>query len=168
MADRSDEAQVRIATQIREAFAGMRYPGTDRLVPATSFRDPEREQIIADFAGRDWRELRVPFIREQAEALLLMSPSAFRFYLPAYAVAAIEDPYGSELAPAVVVKSLTPPADSGESLRWFEERVGGLSTEQIAAMRNALSFIGDAGLALGREVRRALQYWDSRQGPAQD
>jgi len=168
MAERLDEEQARIATRIREAFAGVRYPGHDYLVPQTPHRDLEREEITADFAGLDWRDLGVPFVRGQPEALLLMSPSAFLFYLPAYALAAIEDPRGSDLAPAVVVKSLTPPVDSGESLQWFEERVGGLSVEQVAAMRDVLRFIEDAGLFLAREARHALQYWDSRQGPAQE
>jgi Family of unknown function (DUF6714) len=162
------EDRERIASRIREAFASVPYPGDDRLVPQTAHRDPEREQIATDFAGRDWRELGVEVARGEPEGLFLMSPLAFRFYLPAYALAAVADPFGSDLVPAAVVQSLTPPPDSDDAARWFEERVGGLSAEQVDAMRDVLKFIGRSGLFLEREAQRALEYWDSRPGNGEE
>jgi Family of unknown function (DUF6714) len=156
--------QQRVAARIRSAFAGARYPGDDRLVPQTARRDREREQITRDFAGRHWSELGVEFVRRQPEALLLMSPDAFRFYLPAYVLAAVEHSRRSDLAPAAVVQSLTPPSRDAASARWFEERVRGLSNEQRAALRGALQVIAGAGLFLEREAEQALAYWN-RQDP---
>jgi hypothetical protein len=161
-----DARREQVAKQIRTAFAGVDYPGSDDLVPETSGRDLEREELATALSGRDWRELDVAFLRSRPEALLLMSPGGFRFYLAAYALAAVENPRGSDLVPAVVVKSLTPPLESESASHWFEERVAGVSAEQGAALCAVLRLIADSDLFLEREAAVALRHWDSRLRPA--
>jgi Family of unknown function (DUF6714) len=155
------DAGAALVSRIRAAFADVPYPGDDGLVPATLRRDLEREQIVKDFAGREWRDLDVGFLRGQADALLLLTADAFRFYLPAYMVAMVTEPEESDLVPAAVVLSLTPPDDSDDLNAWFAERVAGLSMAQRLTIRELLEYASTAlgPLFPGGEPDRALEYW---------
>jgi hypothetical protein len=155
--------RAQLVAEIREAFADVPRPAGEALVPATPVRDRIREQVQADFDGRDWRDLDAAFLRERAEDLLLLSAEAFHHYLPAFLIASVEQPRDVDLVPAAVLLSLTAPdADSDPvARRYYDDRIGRLD----AAQRDAVeSFLRYAATHLGElftrdEPATALRRW---------
>lgn len=79
-----------LAALIREAFAGVDYPGDWCLRGSNDGTEPYL--LEKAFQGRkDWRVLDANFIDSApdgfATALGFLSDEAFRFYLPAYVIA---------------------------------------------------------------------------------
>ena len=79
--------------QIREAFSGAKYPGDENLIGSSMGDEPFRVQDA--FLGKDrWQSLEPEFIDRAPDglgsALSFLSHEAFRFYLPAYLLADID------------------------------------------------------------------------------
>lgn len=75
--------------QIEAAFADTPAPGKEFEDISASMDD---EGIVAYFRGRTWRGHRVKDLREHESALSLFTDKAFRYWLPAFMLAEIEDP----------------------------------------------------------------------------
>ena len=131
-----------VIAELTTAFADLAQPG--ELVPATPWRDLEREDLQADFAGRHWNSLDAAFLRRHADSLPLLSAAAFRFYLPAYLLAAVRIPEQVDLVPFAVVRGLTEPASDSPQRSWFHERVDPLTAPQRRAIRHALEYLSAA------------------------
>ena len=80
-----------VKEQITRAFKSVSYPGDDNL--AASLHDQrDEDEITLHFRGRHWSNLPIDFLRGPGGAtLLLLTPEAFRYYLPGYMIRAIED-----------------------------------------------------------------------------
>lgn len=81
----------RVIAEIEEAFASVPYPGDARRCDSLGHMEPDLLQ--KELAGKtDWRALDAKFI-DQAPALaalsVFLSAEGFRFYLPAYMIAAV-------------------------------------------------------------------------------
>lgn len=133
-----------IVSAIRQAFVGVEIPEPSAIVPQTPVRDRERDRIRHEFAGRHWRDLDASFVGARAESILLMTPTAWHFYLPAYLVAAIVAERESDLAAASVVVGLTPQRDDDpDSRAWVDERTRLLSPEQRTVLREWLGYLAE-------------------------
>jgi hypothetical protein len=131
-----------VIAAVREAFAEVRMPAASDIVPATAIHDPERERVQREFDGRHWRDLDASFVGSHAEALLLLAPRAWHFYLPAYLIAALVGPRESDLGAASVVVSLTRPEDvNPDATTWVGERVRLMSVEQRSALAGWLDHL---------------------------
>lgn len=75
-----------VAEKIKAAFADVEPPTQDNL---SHLPDAEGDAVTLAFAGRDWRTLSTEFIEERHDQLVLMTPEAFRYYLPAYMLRAL-------------------------------------------------------------------------------
>ena len=53
---------------------------------------PECDRVNDDFRGKRWTEVDAPTIEYHFDSLPLLSPDAFRHYVPAYMVYAIDHP----------------------------------------------------------------------------
>lgn len=78
--------------QIEQAFANVVYPGDDNLADSLYGEEPEALRI--EFRGKtDWRTLDDDFLNQAPDgwgtALSFFSPTALKFYLPAYLIADI-------------------------------------------------------------------------------
>jgi hypothetical protein len=78
-----------LIARITHAFQGLTYPGDAEISDSSG---DEAEAVIQVFQGQDdWRKLSGGFLDEAPKgwgsALSFFSPSALRFYLPAYLVA---------------------------------------------------------------------------------
>ena len=125
-----------IKAAILDAFQEVPYPGDDLLVVDNSGRDPECREIATAFRGRDWRTVSLQTLRENAEALPLLSPSAFRYYLPAYMIGCAEAYYDLDVVPDSVVFHLTPPKERmGWEWEFFWSRVQDFTAAQRHAIR---------------------------------
>lgn len=76
--------------QIRQAFAEVEYPGDDFL--QGSFEGCEPYEEVGPFRGRhDWQTVEAEFLDAHYSALSFFSEGGFRFFLPAYLIADLQD-----------------------------------------------------------------------------
>lgn len=84
----SDEETV--INRIREAFATVEYPGDNFL--QGSFEGCEPYEVVGPFRGKhDWSTVEAEFLDVHYDALSFFSQGAFRFFLPAYLIADLQD-----------------------------------------------------------------------------
>ncbi len=79
-----------VISHIREAFADVEYPGDDFL--QGSFDGCEPYEVVGPFRGRyNWQTVGAEFLDAHNDALSFFSEGGFRFFLPAYLVADLQD-----------------------------------------------------------------------------
>lgn len=79
-----------IIRQIREAFGGNEYPGDAFL--QGSFEGCEPYDEVSPFRGReDWSAITPAFLDCHYSALAFFSEAGFRYFLPAYLIADLQD-----------------------------------------------------------------------------
>jgi hypothetical protein len=110
----------KLIQQIEAAFAGMEQPGDEEIVP-----DLRQLEDNFDLKGRHWRELSVADILRHNGSPFVFAPVAYRFFLPAYLLAALRDPQGADVAVGSIISSLTKPdiADALSMLEWHLEHL---------------------------------------------
>lgn len=124
---------------IETAFAEGNYPGDTRLVYDNTGRHLECNEVAAAFRGKHWREVPLETLRRRADAIFFLTPEAYRFYLPAYLLAAVSHYDQADSIPDSVVFSLTPPSDSRD-VENYRQTVEGLTASQRLAIRRFLEF----------------------------
>jgi hypothetical protein len=144
---------------IRSAFATASHPGGDALVIGAVDYDPEYREIASAFARKDWRELSPAFVHEHRDALPLLTPAAFRFFLPAYLLACLEAEQDLDTAPLNVVLSLTPPAGVTAA---FADRAAAFTAAEASAICAYLETAPNLEGLPDASVARALHYWRAR------
>ena len=162
--------------RIRAVFAGVEYPGDQRLRGSDEGDEPF--EVEAAFQGRhDWRALEAEFIDRApdglASALSFFSHAAFRFYLPAYLIADIE----GRLERVDPVFQLTHGLDDrsrGEQINplrhgemvWFDyahERFQAFTREEAAAVVAYLTYRRDLDECQRDSIDEAIRnYWQDR------
>lgn len=79
-----------VINQIRAAFATVEYPGDNFL--QGSFDGCEPYEVVNPFKEKhDWRTVDAEFLDAHYDALSFFSEGAFRFFLPAYLIADLQD-----------------------------------------------------------------------------
>jgi hypothetical protein len=135
----AEHAEVR--ERIERAFAGTPRPAGELV--ATTYDD---EGVSAYFAGKSWRGHPVSDLRLHEVALCFFTPEAFRYYLPAFMLASLEDPEVADVIPQSIIGAL---ARRGESSRL---RVNAFSREEAGAvmafLRTLVGFTDDADIEL--------------------
>ena len=132
---------------VREAFAEVVYPGKcdgDLIVSGCPSCCAECGETHALFQGKSWREL-----AESAESLqnfewsglALLTPSAWRYYLPAYLSVSLSGGAGAENVLESALRALTPwpPAELPESYgkssaEWFAARAFDFTAPQLECL----------------------------------
>lgn len=138
-----------IISAIERAFEHVEYPGDDNIV-RDFVNDPE--DMKEAFIGKSWREISVQVMYNFRLDLLLFTPKAFRYYLPAFLIASLKPTfkplYFGEITEYVFI-SLVPldsfvntfPPDALSTLtKDFFERVEGLDEPQKTAIKKFLFF----------------------------
>jgi hypothetical protein len=147
---------------IASAFEAASCPGDDALVSGDVSYDPEYRDVADAFAGKHWRELSPSFVREQRDALPLLTPAAFRFFLPAFLLACADGEQDLDTAPLNVALSLTPPDHGRAATTSFAERTQPFTPAEASAICAYLDASPRLeGLPDG-STARALEYWRSR------
>jgi hypothetical protein len=132
------------------AFRGTTYPGDDNL---SNSRREEAEDEVGPLKGKRWNKLRYADLANCQEALVWMTPAAFRYYLPAFLIAAVRY---REVLPrlfSVVIFMVSPRLGRRCSVTSF-------SSEQRDAIKAVLQHLYDAETDYLRkaEVFAALQH----------
>ena len=79
-----------VMEQIHTAFQGLAFPGEGFL--QASFEGTEPYDEVAPFRGQtNWQTLEATFLDAHASALSFFSEAGFRFFLPAYLLADLND-----------------------------------------------------------------------------
>ncbi len=150
---------------IREAFADAIYPGSDNITisacPCT-----ECTETRTFFESKHWRDVAVTGLPFHAfwGGLAIMSPEAWRFYLPAYMLLSLKgdgDPLGT-LECALYGLSPAPPSAHD----WLTERTHSFSRAQqecIAAYASAATERGaEEEVECDEAFIAAANYWRSK------
>ncbi len=179
--------------QIRVAWEKMPYPGDDNLAGKTSACPSEYTYVADYFRGKQWTKgnltgLQRDYAGPENACLSFMSAQAFRYYLPAYMLMAVQD---RERAPDSAVSGLSPPRENprlyqlaeqahrdaglqGVSnpfapeqvrtrLEWWKERTAGFAAEQKQAIVRFLEYMTqehrDDYPETDHTLQDALSYW---------
>ncbi len=165
-----------LKSQIREAFAGAKYPGYDNLLGSNMGDEPFRVQSA--FLGKDrWQSLEPEFIDRApnglGSALSFFSHEAFRFYLPAYLLADIDQALQRVNPVFHLIHGLDDQTRS-ESINpvlygertWMDEsqdRFSGFTKTEAAAIVAYLKFKRESSEFDQESIDQALHnYWHSR------
>lgn len=164
-----------VKASICEAYASTPPPSEGDFVPTSLGEDPECDQIAADFQGKTWREVSQDTIQCHADSLPLFTPSAFRYFLPAYMLASLEPP-SAGFHPAEVMKfvlfRLVPP-EAHEDPEYFMARARQFSPKERQAITSYLKLVAereeaewgqDVAKSQGDELARAIRFWQSPDG----
>jgi hypothetical protein len=72
---------------------------------------------------------------DERSGLPLLTPEAFRFFIPAYLHVSVVRPDEVDVIPENLVSDLTPPLQEGESAERFRTVVSGFTPEQMQVIR---------------------------------
>jgi hypothetical protein len=92
--------------RIETAFATVSPPAPDNLVVPTY----DDEGVVLFFRGKSWRELSVEDLRRHEVALSFFSAEAFRYYLPAFMLADLDDPVRADIIGPGILFHFSPPS----------------------------------------------------------
>ena len=138
MAELADAVKMRIL----EAFRLTPYPADDDLVTDQSGHDPESMEIASAFKGKDWKDVSMEMLHEHADSLPLFTPTAFRYYLPAYMIGCIDSYYDLDVTLDGVLFNLTPPKErSGQEWDFFWARAQVFNEQEREAIRSFLELM---------------------------
>lgn len=150
----------KVRDQIESAFAQSQYPGDHKLVHHE--QDWEGAPIKALFRGKHWREVSLDLLLSHTECIWHLTPEAFRFYVPAFLLASLDD--DPDTVYESTLYSLTPPPRGIGSQEEFNDRVQGFDVAQGRAIKAALEFYRsgyDDADAAGSLPSHALEdYWN--------
>ncbi len=152
-----------VRTLISEAWSDAPYPGDDAIAYDQSGQHLERAQVAEFFRGKRWKDVTLAALRsyrgDASACLAFMSPEAFRYYLPAYMLIALDDYAEADAIADSALNMLTP----GELREYWNERAKGFSQRQRGAILSFLNYL-DAHHGADYPVhgpKDALRYWAS-------
>lgn len=168
----SENRKHRLLRKIQRAFRSVPYPGGDNIAARGWGCDPlTAAEVERDFKGKHWTELQKKsneWFRRRYYALGAMTPQAFYFYLPAFALKTIgtDCREALDLVPDWVIYYLTPPDNRNSLLKkWHADRVRLLDNNQLRALAHFIDFL-DLELGQGdpfaRDLARARRSFQRR------
>ena len=143
---------------IEEAFADAEYPGhrLEDIAPGAYGSDAE---LLRAFAGKHWRNLSAKFLeRHRAFEFCFLTPTAFRFYLPAYLIGSIHHPIRSKAWTDIVIYHLSPPKASG----YRDEELLSSGTKDFTGCLQSKSTRYGCGLSIWSSAKRSSRNWSLR------
>lgn len=150
-----------VRRSIVEAWSDARYPGDDAIAYDQTGRHLECTQVADFFRGKRWPQVTLAALRgyrgDASACLAFMLPEAFRYYLPAYMLIALDDCAEADVIADSALDMLTP----GEQREYWNERAMGFSKKQREAILSFLEYLdthrGADYPAFG--PKEALRYW---------
>lgn len=155
----SKKQQAELVQKIEAAFADAVYPGDDNLV--NLYHDDvfcqECAEIHKTFKGRRWQTITKDVLTRNHEAVFLFRPDAYRYYLPAFLIAALRQLKTSDNLPPSTVFSLSP---IDKETDYFKSRIRGFTAEQKQVIREFLElYAQNTAISHDKALKKALRYW---------
>lgn len=104
-----------VAQKIDDAFADVPYPGDDHICKKGS----DGAELTKALRGVHWRDLEIATIASHHVDMPLLTPEAFRFYLPAFMLALMSHYQHAGTLPMSLLHNLMPP-DSGSLEKFMD------------------------------------------------
>ncbi|MDY7096026.1 MAG: DUF6714 family protein [Acidobacteriota bacterium] len=147
--------------RLEEAFASLPIPAEGEVVYDNRPEHLECAQIRKRISGRHWRDITAEEIANDSSALYFLTPTAFRFYLPAWARLSLVAWDDVDLAPMALLVALeTPGLESLKAIH--RERMDGLAENQKDALRASLQLLQELHPSelSAREIQAAIDGMD--------
>jgi hypothetical protein len=153
-----------VKARLRAAFAGTVAPEADAVTHHHAC--PECDEVAGVLGGLHWTEVTPPHVSKVRQALPLLLPAAFRHYLPAFMICAIDDREAVDTMWLSLILQLKPRRGAD-----FEAHVQGFSEEQSRAIATFLEWQREAdreeqgGLHDEKTdgwFTKAIAYWKAR------
>lgn len=161
------ELEETVRASIARAFARAKPPPDEQIVVAEPREDPECAEIAEAFQGKHWEDVSAAVIQHHADSLPLLTPLAFRYYLPAYMLASLESPrddfYPDDIL-SFLLFDLVPPRRRSARAQLF-------SADERRAIAAYLKLVAQRREAEWREIPAqadelacAINFWGSAGG----
>lgn len=118
-------------------------------------RCEECERVSTDFAGKHWTDLSPQVLRFHYDAIPLLSPEAFAYYLPAYLLFAARDP--SSGVAEMLLYALGPTAGPGTAECVAACRYSAAQLQLLLQVAELIA--GDHSEHFAEFSKRARAYW---------
>lgn len=114
-----------IVLELEQAFANSIYPGDDNIVPAYGGLPhcSECEQIMEELKGYEWSAVPLEIVTKERYGLRLLTPQAFRYYLPRYIQVALLFSDETDTLAENIFSALVPPERGTPDLELFTKLV---------------------------------------------
>jgi hypothetical protein len=96
-----------LTAQIKNAFMPAQLPGCENIAYDNSGIYLDVEEIKQNYSGKLWHELDHAFLWENRDGIYFFSKEAFKYYIPAFMIAAIENFDEMDDVPDIVVGAFT-------------------------------------------------------------
>lgn len=157
--------------EIEAAFGDLPIPDRDELIGSDDCGYPEDESLIRDkLSGQPWQLLTTKFLKSHWAYSCYLSPTGYRFFLPALLTRALDDFSPEGPLGRTVICSLVPSFwrlyYQGEDAD-FQRRRDILSSSQFSAVCRFLGLALDKNLSWQSWAAQALRWgWNDRPTPA--
>lgn len=101
-----------VIQMIEDAWRDVPYPGDEKIFTPESYDD---EDIVKYFGGTTWRDHTPARLRAHSSAFTFFTPEAFHYWLPAFMIAAVNDPGEADVVVDYVAWSVS---DHYAPARW--------------------------------------------------
>jgi hypothetical protein len=116
---------------IKSAFAGVLYPGKENIAGGVDYGDLES---FKDDSWTDWEDVPDKVIDFNFDSLPLLSPAAFKFFLPSFLRRSLTDDCDGDLVRQFVLVSLSPSDVLKHPTEFLEGKSRDLDKHQINAV----------------------------------
>jgi len=136
-----DTDKQKLIEKIKLAWNEVEYPGDDNIFVKDSYDD---EGITDYFKGTTWLGHSVQELRAHETAIsIFFTCPAYHYWLPAYLIAAIQDPEELSQGIDAIVNSLTPPQDKEWGQEEFQAKMATLSNDQKMVIITVLEYLAE-------------------------
>lgn len=152
--------------EIQQAFSDVMYPGDDKLVINPNHY--EADDVERDFKGKHWKAITLKVLYEHRLSLVLFTPEAFRFYLPAFIIVPLSADIDSKYLPGEILEfafyALIPLNEFGADKDMFLDRLKGLTSQQRSAIAKFVMYFLDSNPIHAKLYRsKAEEFWQNKQ-----
>jgi hypothetical protein len=118
--------------------------------------------VMRAFVGKRWQDLTTEELRTGHDALGMMTPEGFRYYLPAYLVLTLQDPKEADVEADKTRGAISPPPFDYGDLEAFETRISLLSLQERIAIAYFCEYLrrSEEHIPFSDEpIDRVTYYW---------
>jgi hypothetical protein len=158
------ETLEQVTAQIEAAFAETPYPESGIIGMGCGWEGEEIQQALSD---KHWKEITLELMLEHHDQIPCTTPAGFRFYLPAWMLAALLHYEEAEDISDNLIYNLSPPSGT-EMLAHFLYHVSAFNSREktaIFAFLNAFRQLHPSEYEFeetfqgNRTLHRAIEYW---------
>jgi hypothetical protein len=124
------ETEASVAEKIRAAFENIERPGFDEIIFGNGEGRTDDLEAVQYLSGFRWQDLNLELLDEVRDVLPILTEKAFKYYLPAFLLAAL-DYVESDCIGDGVVSSLSPPPENAKEwyVTYYQDRFSGFTIE---------------------------------------